>query len=217
MLATFIQEAAKDEVSSSPNYTYILFESAALTLTFVKNDAQAFAAVEEQLTPVLNYIIANGVSDLMGFAFQVYATFVAGSTSQKEDYGALTQSVLTNMSNWDKEMKYLIPALGIFVTTMTCKYTQFVQQPEYLGNLKEVVKHLMNPEMRMEQVALNICSTLFERLEGPPDTDFLHTILYSICQSLHFYRNNTKAKLIPVSIMKAVHLFLANFMVGHGS
>lgn len=41
----------------SPNYIYILFEASALTLTYVKQHAEAFAAVENQITPVLNSII----------------------------------------------------------------------------------------------------------------------------------------------------------------
>lgn len=42
-------------------------------------------------------------------------------------------------------------------------------------------------------------------------------MLVSIFTSLHFYRNNTRAKVIPVSIMKAIHVFFANLMVTHGS
>jgi hypothetical protein len=38
VLANFIGEAVKDQADSSPNYIYILFESAALTLTYVKSD-----------------------------------------------------------------------------------------------------------------------------------------------------------------------------------
>jgi hypothetical protein len=38
------------------------------------------------LTPSLNFIIQKGVSDMMGFAFQIYATFVAGNDEMKEDY-----------------------------------------------------------------------------------------------------------------------------------
>ena len=34
---------------------------------------------------------------------------------------------------------------------------------------------------------------------------------------MHFYRNNTKAKVIPASIMKAIHIFFATIMVCHGS
>lgn len=69
MLASFITEVAKDEAGSSPNYTYILFEASALTLTFVKDQRDAFKAVEDYLTPALNLIIENNVTDLTGFAF----------------------------------------------------------------------------------------------------------------------------------------------------
>ena len=47
----------KGESDTSPNYAYILFEASALTLTYVKSDAQAFAAVEDKLAPALNDII----------------------------------------------------------------------------------------------------------------------------------------------------------------
>jgi hypothetical protein len=38
VLANFILLAAQDEAQTSPNYLYILFETAALTLKFVKDD-----------------------------------------------------------------------------------------------------------------------------------------------------------------------------------
>ena len=38
-----------------------------------------------------------------------------------------------------------------------------------------------------------------------------------IFQALHFYRNNTRAKVIPASIMKSIHIFFATIMVCHGS
>jgi hypothetical protein len=81
-----------------------------------------------------------------------------------------------------------------------------------MPNLKEICKLLMGADVRMETVALSIASTLFERVEEC-DLDFLKDILLTICQSLHFYRNNTKSKTIPTTIMKAVHLFFANFMI----
>ena len=39
----------------------------------------------------------------------------------------------------------------------------------------------------------------------------------SIFTSLHFYRNNTRSKVIPASIMKSIHVFFATLMVCHGS
>lgn len=68
VLSSFITEAVKDS-SASPNYAYILFEASALTLTFSKDNADAFNAVEEQLTPALNSIIEGNVSDYLGYAF----------------------------------------------------------------------------------------------------------------------------------------------------
>ena len=72
----------------------------------------------------------------------------------------------------------------------------------------------------METEALKLCSCVFERLGDAPPSDngeFLRSVLIAIFTSLHFYRNNTRAKVIPAKIMKAVHIFFANFMVVHGS
>ena len=43
----------------------------------------------------------------------------------KPDYDMLCTSVLNQDSiqqNWGREMKYLIPALTVFLTTFICKY-----------------------------------------------------------------------------------------------
>lgn len=45
----------------------------------------------------------------------------------------------------------------------------------------------------------------------------MNSVLVSIFTSLHFYRNNTRAKVIPASIMKSIHVFFATIMVCHGS
>ena len=69
VLQKFINDIVKGESDTSPNYAYILFEASALTLTYVKSDAQAFAAVEDKLAPALNEIIEKNVTDYMGYAF----------------------------------------------------------------------------------------------------------------------------------------------------
>lgn len=68
MLASFIAEVIKDG-STSPNYVYILFEASALTLTYVRSDPNAFNSVEGQLTPVLNQIMEQNSTELLGYAF----------------------------------------------------------------------------------------------------------------------------------------------------
>lgn len=57
MLSRFISEVAADEKNASPNFTYILFEACALTLTYIKENREAFVAFENQITPALNNII----------------------------------------------------------------------------------------------------------------------------------------------------------------
>lgn len=46
---------------------------------------------------------------------------------------------------------------------------------------------------------------------------FANQVLVAVFTSLHFYRNNTKSKVIPASIMMAIHVFFANFMICYGS
>ena len=70
----------------------------------------------------------------------------------------------------------------------------------------------------MENEALKISAAIFEKIGNSFDNgSFLHSILLGIFTSLHFYRNNTKSKVIPTSIMKTVHAFFSTFMVIHGS
>ena len=126
VLSHFISEVVRD-IQVSPNYSYILFETAALSLTFTKSSPEGFAQIEEQLTPVLNGIISSAQSEYVGYAFQLYATFIASSQQMKPDYENLCNSVLnqnTLDTNWGREMKFLIPALGTFLTTYICKYPE---------------------------------------------------------------------------------------------
>jgi hypothetical protein len=57
VLSSFITELVRDGASASPNYVYILFETTALTLTYVKHNKEAFATVEQHITPALNLIL----------------------------------------------------------------------------------------------------------------------------------------------------------------
>jgi hypothetical protein len=82
VLGNFILLAAKDEAQSSPNYLYILFETASLTLKFVKDDP-VFDKVEESLSLGLNFVIEQNVADMIAYAFQIYSLFVANSKTLK--------------------------------------------------------------------------------------------------------------------------------------
>ena len=75
--------------------------------------------------------------------------------------------------------------------------------------------HLLSTEVRMEAVGLQIASAMFERL-GFSSDDFVRQLLFQVFTTLHFYRNNTKNKVIPVAITKAVLIFFATFMVNFG-
>jgi len=76
----------------------------------------------------------------------------------------------------------------------------------------------MSQTIRMENEALKISSAVFEKIPvGYDKASFLNAVLLGIFQSLHFYRNNTKSKVIPTSIMKSVHSFFANFMASHST
>jgi hypothetical protein len=87
----------------------------------------------------------------------------------KPDFSILCDSVLDTSSienNWGKGMKFMIPALGTFLTTYICKYPELAAQK--LGNILVIICHLMKPDVRMEHVALKLCSTVFERLGAAP-------------------------------------------------
>lgn len=88
----------------------------------------------------------------MGYAFQLFALFVASQAELQEVYKALLQSLLANQSNWEKDMKYLMPAMGQFIIAMICKHPQFMAG--YIDQLNQIIKHLMKTDLRMETVGL---------------------------------------------------------------
>ena len=110
----------------------------------------------------MNYIMEKNLTDMIGYAFQLYALFVANSTTLQDNYRMLTESLLGNKANWDKDMKYLVPAMAGFLVAMIYKYPDYVAQ--FTKNLTEIINHLMLPEIRMETIAMQIGSALFEKL-----------------------------------------------------
>ena len=93
ILGSFINAAALDESTTSPNYLYILFETTALTLRHLKGTAQ-FESVENQLIQSLGIIIERNISDMMSYAFQIFALFVANSQQLTQIYRDLMSSIL---------------------------------------------------------------------------------------------------------------------------
>jgi len=89
VLSNFIEQAAKDESQSSPNYIYILFETVALTLRLIKGQHEVFIQVEQCLYGALNYIMEKNVTDMIGYSFQIYSLFVANSTAIVNNYKTL--------------------------------------------------------------------------------------------------------------------------------
>jgi len=76
----------------------------------------------------------------------------------------------------------------------------------------------MQPDIRMETTAMSIASAIFEKLAqgGGMTEQFLGAFLFSVFSCLHFYRNNTKTKLIPVTISKAIWSCISTFIIYHG-
>jgi hypothetical protein len=72
----------------------------------------------------------------MGYAFQIYAVFVACSDTLKDNYKLLTDSILGKKDNWEADMKYLIPALSNFVVAMIFRHPDFIKS--YSSNLSEI-------------------------------------------------------------------------------
>lgn len=212
VLQKFIQDAANDEDDQSPNYIYLLFETAALSLKYTGSNEASMAQLRTALLPSLIFIIENNKTELMGYAFQIFALFVASHDELQEVYKALTQSLLANQANWAKDMKYLMPAMGQFLIAMICKHPQHVQG--FSDQISQIIKHVMSTDIRMETVGLQIGSALFERI-GVTDQNFLREFLLAIFTSMSFYRNNTKNKVIPVKITVAVFIFFATFIVNN--
>mmetsp|Transcript_5909 Transcript_5909/g.9614 ORF Transcript_5909/g.9614 Transcript_5909/m.9614 type:complete len:184 (+) Transcript_5909:1963-2514(+) len=169
--------------------------------------------VEVRLQRPLTYIIDTNKQELMGYAFQILSLFAANSGANSEMYQKLMQALIKDSTNWDKDNKYLIPSLTDFVITMICKYTDFTKQ--FSGDLINLCKHLMSQAIRMEGEGLKIASAMLERM-GMFDPAFVKDIFFAIFSSLHFYRNNTKGKVIPTAIMREVLVFFATFVINFG-
>ena len=100
----------------------------------------------------MNFIIENNKSEFIGYAFQIYSLFVAGSSQNSELYKALFNSCIQNTDNWQVHLKHLAPSLGQFLISMICKFPEEVKPncPQ-IGN---IIKHLLSSEMRQEALAL---------------------------------------------------------------
>lgn len=149
----------------------------------------------------------------MGYAFQIYALFVASSTENNEVFAIITQSIVENIDNWNKDMKYLMASEGQFLVAMICKYTDFTSQ--YCQQLAAIIERVFSNEIRMEAVGLSIASAMFERMSNVPD-GLLNSVLMNIFKCMHFYRNNTKKGVIPVAITKCVLVFFSTFIINKG-
>lgn len=190
-----------------------------MTLRQLKGQPEIFTHVEAYLNPALNYIMEKNISDMIGYSFQIYALFVANSQAMSPNYKVLTDSILANKANWDKDMRYLIPALSNFLVAMIYKYPeQFTGDANNMRSLQEIVSHLMKAEIRMETTAMTIAGAIFEKLSAGGLTDqFVKSFLMSLFTCLHFYRNNTKTKLIPLTISKAIWSCIATFVIYQGT
>lgn len=69
----------------------------------------------------------------------------------------------------------------------------------------------MKHDVRMETTAMTLAGAIFERLTA--QEAFAKSFLLAVFHCLHFYRNNTKSKLIPSTITKAVWSCLATFAI----
>lgn len=130
------------------------------------------------------------------------------------------QSILQNKSNWGKEMRFLVPSMANYVIAVIYKYPgEFINDAGNLKTLQEIVSHLMQPDVRMETTGMQMVSAIFEKLAAgaPLNDSFMNAFLLSVFQSLHFYRNNTKAKIIPITISKAIWSCLATFIIYQGA
>mmetsp|Transcript_31763 Transcript_31763/g.31040 ORF Transcript_31763/g.31040 Transcript_31763/m.31040 type:complete len:188 (-) Transcript_31763:338-901(-) len=111
-------------------------------------------------------------------------------------------------------MKYLIPAMGVFLVAMLFKNPSYMKA--HAPALETLVLHLIDTDFRMEPIAIHLASAMFEKFQLY-NGEFLHNLLFAVFKSLHFYRNNTKQQCIPLTIIKAVQLFFANFIIANGT
>jgi len=96
----------------------------------------AFDTVESLLIPSLGVIVERNISDMMSYAFQIFALFVANSQQLTQLYRDLMSSILNNKSNWGKEMRFLVPSIANYVIAVIYKYPgEFINDAQ---NLKTI-------------------------------------------------------------------------------
>ncbi len=73
--------------------------------------------------------------------------------------------------------------------------------------------------MRMETTGMSIAGAIFEKLpqSGALTEQFMHGFLFGVFSCLHYYRNNTKSKTIPMAITKFIWSCLATFVIYSGA
>ena len=109
VLGSFIDKLSEED-DVNQQYANTLFEATALCLRFFRLEPLAIKLMSDTLTPVLNKIIQNNKLDVIGYAFQIYALFVAHTAENNPVFQTLTQSIVTTPGNWAHDMRYLMPS-----------------------------------------------------------------------------------------------------------
>jgi hypothetical protein len=106
---------------------FIVFENLSTLMITIKDNDQAIQKLVQTIFPLMNTIIQNQHTDLLSFAFQIYALAIHFYNIQSDDPKTIFESLM-NVNNWGKDMIPLFPAYIMFVEEFINKDIGFLGQ-----------------------------------------------------------------------------------------
>ena len=152
-------------------FNYYFFETCALIMEKfeIKNnnntDLTLVKKFENTLREDLNLILQKNITDLLGYAFQLFAFYLFISNDNNEFYQNILTNILTNNKMWDINMKYLYPPSIEFIKVILITNKQFCENKNVIDLIFNICKTLL------ENKAFNFVFQLIEYLVNYVSSD----------------------------------------------
>ena len=222
ILKLIIQNHQNDE------FNYYFFETCALimkklVIKNISNDTSDLTLVknfENALQNDLDSILKNNVTDLLGYAFQLFAFYLFLTNDNNEFYQNILNNILTNQNMWDINMKYLYPPSIDFIKVILITNKQFCESQQIIEYLFKICQTLIenksfNHAFQLIEYLINFVST---DLYGGNLTQFLKIINEIAMQNLNtnprvYSEINQEMILILAKLSLKINLKLAMDMI----
>lgn len=194
--------------SGNQTFNYWLFECIGLSLKIGKDSDSTIAAYEEKITNSMFNIISKNIPELISYAFQILSMFVLYRKDVQPNYQVLLNSIISSGSNWDQNMRYLIPGMIQYARAYIIKnQSEMVNQIKVLTDIFEKVLNL-----RIDDSAFALLNTLFTVFGPGILKDSFTTIFVAIFRRIQHDKTSTVLKQVPPPFSKGVLLFISLFI-----